>query len=129
MHPVYDTGPQRAWHPGITLPVYSAEYRRAPQNYDDDGLYQVAKAHLIFSYDAFFHTTMLDPDPNGADHVNDRVAFDGHLFSVDSFTPEGRVASHFLTISADLIEVAQSELDEDVADSVFAPYLVVADGG
>lgn len=122
VHPVYDTGPQRAWYPAITLPVLSLEYERAAQNFDDDGLYQVDRAHLVVSYDQFFHTTMLDPDPNGADHVNDRVGADGRLFSVDSFLPRGRVAAHFLTISIDLTEVAAEELAEDVAVDMFSRY-------
>lgn len=122
-HPIYDTGPQRVWYPSIVLPVLLGEYTRAGQNFDSDGLYLVDKVHLIFSYDAFFHTTMIDPDPTGMDHVNDRVGFDGRLFSVDSFLPRGRVASHFLTVSCDLIEVAQEELDEDQPVPMFAPYL------
>ena len=127
-HPIYDTGPQRVWYPAITLPVLIGEYSRAPQNFDDDGLYLIDRVHLIFSYDAFFHTTMLDPDPSGQDHLNDRVGFDGHLFSVDLFIPRGRVASHFLTISVDLTEVGQADLDEDRPDSMFSPYLVEIPG-
>lgn len=122
-HPVYDTGPQRAWFPPIVVPVLLGEYQRAPESFDDDALYQVDHVHLIFSYDAFFHSTMQDPDPNGQDHVNDRVGFDGHLFSVSSFLPRGRVASHFLTISVDLIEVAAEELQEDTDIPMFDPYL------
>ena len=125
-HPVYDTGPQRAWKQPIILPVIIAEFERPPQNYDDDGLYIVAKAHLIFSYDAFFHSTMPDPDPNYQGHLNDRVAFDGYLFSVDSFQPRGRVADQFLTVSADLRGVAQEDMDEDTATSMFSPYLVAS---
>jgi hypothetical protein len=122
-HPIYDTGPQRIWYPAITLPLVIGEYRRAPQNFDDDGLYLIDRVHLIFSYFAFFQSEIPDPDPSGRDHVNDRVGFDNHLFSVDSFIPRGRVASHFLTVSADLTEVGQAELDEDVPDTMFAPYL------
>ena len=103
-----------------------AEFERPPQNYDDDGLYIVDKAHLIFSYDAFFHSTMPDPDPNYQGHLNDRVAFDGYLFSVDSFQPRGRVADQFLTVSADLRGVAQEDMDEDTAISMFSPYLVAS---
>lgn len=124
--PVYGTGPQRAWYPGVTVPVYIGEYRRASKNFDDDGLYLVDHVHGILSYDAFFHTAMPDPDPNAQDHLNDRVAYDGHLFSVASFTPDGRVASHFLTISFDLIEVGTEELREDTPISMFAPYLTAS---
>jgi hypothetical protein len=53
-HPVYDVGPQRMWYPAITLPVLLGDYNRAPQNFDDDGLYRIDRAHLIFSYFAFF---------------------------------------------------------------------------
>ena len=124
MHPIYDTGPQRAWFAPITVPLLIGEYERAPQNLtSDDGLYQVDKLHCIISYDQFFHSTMPDPDPTGADHVNDRVAYDGSLFSVDSFLPRGRIASHFLTISVDATEVAQEELDEDSPVNMFAPYI------
>jgi hypothetical protein len=126
-HPVYDTGPERAWYPAITLPVYMAEYVRADQNFDDDGLHRVDRAHLIFSYFAFFQTTMQDPDPTGQDHVNDRVLFDGSLFSVDAFNPRGRVADQFLTVSVDLRQVAQSELDEDFLTSQFPTSTAVPD--
>lgn len=125
-HPVYDVGPQRMWYPAITLPVLLGDYNRAPQNFDDDGLYRIDRAHLIFSYFAFFQTTMLDPDPTGQDHLNDRVGFDGTLFSVDMFEPRGRVASRFLTVSVDLTEVAQEEMDEDVETPMFAPYRVAS---
>ena len=125
-HPVYDTGPQRLWYPAITLPVWNAQYRRQSQNFDDSGLYLVDTVKLIFSYFAFFSTTMLDPDPNGQDHLNDRVGFDGRLFSVDSFLPRGRIASYFLTISVDLTEVAQEELIEDVVQDIFLPYVVAS---
>jgi hypothetical protein len=122
-HPVYSTGPNRQWYPPITLPVVIGEYQRARRNRDDDGLYQVDRVHAICSYDAFFHTTMPDPDPNGADHVKDRVAFDGKLFSVEAFSPAGRVASYFLTISIDLVEVALEDLDEDFALSMWQQYI------
>lgn len=121
-HPVYGTGPQRKWFPAITVPVLEATYGRASQNFDDDGLYLVDDLQLIISYDQFFHSTMPDPDPNGQDHVNDRVGHDGHLFSVNSFVPKGRVASHWLTITVVLQEVAQEDMDEDVPDPIFAPY-------
>lgn len=124
--PTYDTGPQRAWYAPISLPVLIGEYARAGQNFDDGGLYLVDTLHLIFSYDQFFHTTMPDPDPYGNDHLNDRVGFDGHLFNVDSFYPRGRVGSYFLTVSCDLHEVAQEELDEDVAIPMFAQYVVAS---
>lgn len=123
-HPVYDTGPQRAWYPPITVPVMIGEYTRAGQNFDDDGLYLVDRVHFVISKSAFFHTTMPDPDPSGQDHLNDRLGFDGVLFSVDSFLPRGRVASYFWTISVDASEVMQEDMDEDVATSMFAPYFV-----
>jgi hypothetical protein len=126
-HPVYDTGPLRVWYPSITLPVWVGEYQRAGRNFDDDGLYLVDRVHVICSYDAFFHTTMPDPDPYGNDHLRDRVAFDGHIFRVDTFLPRGRAASYFLTISIDLTEVAQSDLAEDGTIAQFTPYLNVAD--
>jgi hypothetical protein len=125
--PIYDTGPQRAWFNPVTLPVHLGEYRRAGENFNDDGLYLVDTLHLIFSYDAFFHTGMPDPDLTGQNHQNDRVAFDGRLFSVSTFYPRGRVADYFLTISVDAIEVAQSELNEDVDIPIFAPYITVPD--
>jgi hypothetical protein len=120
---VYDIGPNRIWYPPTTLPVIIGEYHRAPQNFDDDGLYLIDNVHIIVSYDAFFHTTMPDPDPSGQDHLNDRVAFDGSLFAVNSFLPEGRIASHFLTISIDLAEVAAEDLAEDPAAAMFQPYI------
>ena len=126
-HPTYDTGPQRVWYPPIPLPVWEAVYSRAAQNWDDDSLYLIDRTHVIFSYDAFFHTTMPDPDPSFQNHLNDRVAFDGHLFNCDSFLPRGRVADHFLTVSVDLTEVGQAELAEDADNSVFAPYVPVYD--
>lgn len=127
-HPVYDTGPQRVWFPSISLPVYLGEYMRAAQNFDDDGLYQTDRLHLIFSYNAFFTTGMQDPDPNNFDHVNDRVGFDGRLFSVNSFYPRGRVAGQFLTVSADCLEVGQADLAEDVDTAgLFMGYVTVPD--
>lgn len=124
---VYDTGPTRAWYPGVTLPCLNGEYSRAGQNFDDDGLYQVDRAHLIFSWFAFFQTLIADPDVSGQDHVNDRVVLDGKLFSVDSFLPKGRVADYFLTVSVDLTQVAESQLIEDPDNPIFSPYLAVAD--
>jgi hypothetical protein len=116
-HPVYDTGPQRVWYPPVTIPVVIAEYMRASQNFDDDGMYLVDSLHIIMSYDAFFHSQITDPDPNGVDHLNDRVGFDGKLFSVNSFIPRGRVGSYFWTISVQC---------QDVAESIFAPYIVTS---
>jgi len=123
-NPVYDTGPQRAWYPPITLPVLLAEWERAPKNYDDDGLYRVDQIQLVVSYGAFFSTAMPDPDPTGEDHVNDRLAFAGVLYSVGSFLPKGRVADNFLTISVTAMQVKQEELDEDVEAAMFAPYWI-----
>jgi hypothetical protein len=128
MDPTYDTGPQRTWYPPITLPVLIGEYVRAGQNFDDDGLYQLDRLHLIFSFNQFFSTTMPDPDPFGQDHVNDRVGFDGRLFSVNTFLPRGRVADYFLTVSVDCLAMTQSDLDEDTAIPMFAPYAAGADG-
>lgn len=126
-HPIYDTGPLRAWYNPISLPVWLGEYQRAGKNFGDDGLYLVDRVHVICSYDQFFHTTMPDPDPYGNDHLRDRVAFDGHIFKVDTFLPRGRVADYFLTISIDLTEVAQTSLAEDGTIAIFTPYLNVPD--
>lgn len=123
-HPVYDTGPQRAWYPAVTIPVLVAEYQRAGQNFDDDALYLVDHVHGVMSYKAFFQAPIADPDTLGQNHVNDRVAVDGRLFSVTRFLPQGRVASSFLTISFDLTMVTQEDLDEDVAEPMFEPYRV-----
>lgn len=125
--PTYDTGPQRAWYPPIKIPVIIGEYERAGKNYDDDGLYQVDRMYCIINYFAFFSTGMPDPDPTGQNHVNDRVGYDGHLFSLSGFLPRGRTASYFLTISVDMIEIGQAELYEDVAIPMFASYLTVPD--
>jgi hypothetical protein len=127
VHPVYDTGPQRIWYPPVCLPVLLAEYLRARKNIDDDGLYLVDHLHIIMSFDQFFHTQMPDPDITGEGHMNDRIGFDGRLFSVVGFLPQGRVADYFLTISVDAVQVAQSELAEDVAAAMFASYVTVGD--
>lgn len=121
-HPIYDTGPQRAWYNPISLPVLLIEPLRARRNFDDDGLYLVDHVHIILSYDAFFHTGMPDPDPNGIDHLGDRVAFGGKLYTVIAFLPQGWVADYPLTISADAVQVKQEEMDEDAEVAMFAPY-------
>jgi len=126
--PTYGTGPGRVWYPSVTIPVLIGEYQRAGQNFDDDGLYLVDRLTLVMSYNDFYNSGIPDPDPSAQNHVNDRVAFDGRLFAVDTFIPKGRVASYFLTITVTLREVAQSELDEDVDSSMFDPYSVVGDG-
>jgi hypothetical protein len=125
-HPVYGTGPQRAWNTPITLPCQIGEYNRAQKNFDDDGLYLVDHVKLIFSYNAFFTTAMPDPDPNNQNHLNDRVGYDGKLFSVASFLPRGRVAAYFLTVSVDLIQVAQEEINEDVVPGMFDQYILAS---
>ena len=119
----YSTGPQRAWYPPITVPVILGEYQRAAKNFDDDGMYLVDRVHGIISDWQFFTSTIPDPDPNGVNHLNDRVAFDGRLFGVTSFIPRGRVASYFLTISFDLVEITAEDLAEDTAIAQFAPYI------
>lgn len=124
--PTYSTGPQRAWYPPITVPVILGEYERASKNFDDDGLYLVDQVHGVMSYFAFFSSTIIDPDTKGQNHLNDRVAFDGRLFTVTSFIPRGRVASYFLTISFDLIEVTAEDLAEDAAIAQFAPYITAS---
>jgi hypothetical protein len=122
--PTYSTGPGRTWYPAVTLPVLIAEDVRADQNFDEDALYLLDHLHLIISYDAFLHTMMPDPDPFQADHVNDRVGFDGKLFDVNTFVPRGRVAASYLTISVDCQQTSQEDLDEDVLSTLFAPYTV-----
>lgn len=124
--PVYSTGPGRLWYPPLTIPVQLGIYERALKNFDDDGLYLVDETKLIMSYDAFFHSGIIDPDPTGEDHLNDRVAFDGRLFELTSFIPKGRVADMFLTISASAREVAQEDLAEDPAAAMFAPYVAAS---
>jgi hypothetical protein len=123
-HPTYDVGPQRAWFPPVTVPVVIAEDVRQGQNFDDDGLYLLDYLHLVISYSAFAHSMIPDPDPQSQNHLNDRVGFDGKLFSVNTFIPRGRVANAYLTISCDCREVASEDLDEDVLESMFAPYVV-----
>lgn len=125
-HPTYDTGPERVWYNPITVPVLLGEYLRARRNADDDGLYLVDRLHIVLSYDAFFHSTMPDPDPTGQDHLNDRVGYDGHLFRLEAFVPAGRLASYFLTISVDCTEVAAEDLAEDLPNPLFANYAVAS---
>lgn len=125
--PIYDVGPLRAWYPAITLPVLLGEYKRANKNFDDDGLFPVDTATLIFSYNTFFHTGMPDPDPTFENHLNDRFAFDGSLFSAASFFPQGRVADYFLTVSVNAIQVSAAEMAEDGSIPIFSGYVLAPD--
>lgn len=122
--PTYDTGPGRLWYPAITIPVWLGEFERQSKNFDDDGLYLVNTVHGIMSYYSFFSSTILDPDPTGQNHLNDRVGYDGTLFGISSFIPRGRVASYFYTISFDMIEIMAEDLAEDATNSLWAPYTV-----
>jgi hypothetical protein len=106
--------------------VLIGEYHRAEKNSDDDGLYLVDTARLVLSYNAFFSSTIQDPDPNGQDHVNDRVGFDGRLFGITSFLPEGRVASFFLTITVDLIQITQADMNIDGSIEMFSGYVLTS---
>lgn len=122
--PIYGTGPQRQWYNPISVPAYIGEVIRAKENIDDDGLYPVHRIHGIMSYREFFQSTIPDPDYTGQNHLNDRIGFDGWLFAVVGFLPQGRVADQFLTVSFDANQVAQEELDEDMQDPMFGPYVV-----
>lgn len=122
--PTYPTGPQRAWYPSITIPVWLGEYNRAPKNFDDGGMYLVDQVHGIMSYFAFFSSTIVDPDPTGQNHLNDRVGYDGRLFGISTFFPRGRTASYFLTISFSMIQIMAEDLAEDAAIPMFSPYVV-----
>jgi hypothetical protein len=124
--PTYATAPQRAWYSPITVPVMLGEYQRASKNFDDDGMYLVDRVHGIMSYFAFFSTTIQDPDPNQQNHLNDRVAFDGRLFGVSSFQPRGRVASYFLTISFDLVQLTAEDMASDANIAMFQQYVVAS---
>ena len=122
-HPVYDVGPQRVWYNPVTVPALIGQYIRPSKNLDADGLYLAAQAHGTISYEAFVASGIPDPDPSEENHLNDRVGFDGHLFTVMEFTPVGRVASAFLTIAFVLHEVDRAIYEEDAAVPMFAPYI------
>jgi hypothetical protein len=122
--PMFGTGPGRVWYTPVIVPVIDARIIRPPRNFDDDGLYLVDRAHLVLSYRAFFNTVLPDPDTDGKNHYGDRAGLDGVLYTVTDFIPQGRIASNFLTISVDLIQVAYSELNEDVVAPMFAGYAV-----
>ena len=124
--PVYDIGPQRSWYSVVWVPAHIGEYRRAGKNFDDDGLYLVDRVHAVLSYQAFYNSGIQDPDPNFQNHLNDRVGFDGKLFSVSEFLPQGRAADNFLTVSVTMIEVAQEELVEDAVPAMFRQYIVAS---
>jgi hypothetical protein len=124
--PTYATAPQRAWYSPVTVPVLLGEYQRASKNFDDDGMYLVDRMHGILSYDQFFGSQILDPDPYGMNHLNDRIGFDGRLFGLTSFMPRGRVASYFLTISIDMVQLTAEDLASDAAIPMFSQYVIAS---
>ena len=109
--PVYSTGPSRKWLAPVTIPAYSAWISQAPQSFGDDGLYLVDRLQAVVSVWEFEHRGMtLFTDDH---HLNDRVMFDGELFSVDSFIPGGRVADRYMTIAISALQVKPEEFEEE----------------
>lgn len=104
----------RRWKAPKTVQVTMARLDEGEAQYSDEGTYTVDHLTIVVNAHMLRSFGISQPDDVGA-HVRDRIEFDGRLFSVDSFVPQGRIADTFLTVTVGATEV---KADERMTDAV-----------
>jgi hypothetical protein len=106
-----DAGTSRRWKDPKTVQVYMARLDEGAEDYDETGQYDVDRLTLVVNRQSLKNYGI---DPT-ADHLNDRIAFDGRLFNVNHFDKRGRLADTYLTITVTCVEVKEDERYTDDA--------------
>lgn len=114
---LYDEGIAINWLPGLHLPVLQAYYIPATQNDTGDGLYLVDSLRLTIGVDQFQKFTHLS-ELDRSHRLNDRVSYEGRVYSVNDWRPKGRAADKYTIITATCVEVRE---DEGVFDTSGEP--------
>ncbi len=111
---IYDTGPQRMWNAGITVPVYEEEIVMQPNTFRDVGLYVVNEMALVFAYQTLLNFGIHDPVEQ-TNHEQDRIEFHGQLFEVSEFLPQSPIGAtaNYLLVSVHGKAVMPDQLLED----------------
>lgn len=108
-------GTTRRWGKGKTIPVYQAILTEGERQYGDTGTYAVDTLLLIVNYKVLVRHGITDPTDRGM-HYNDRIEYDGRLFSVTHFYPQGRIADSIITVTVSATEVKEDERRNDPDD-------------
>lgn len=103
------TGQSAQWYAPITVRVYQAILNEGSQEFQPEGQYTVDRLTLIVSYESLKRAGIPNPTDRGA-HTNDRIDYDGRLFSVDSFNPRGRISNNVFTVTVQCLEIKDDEL-------------------
>lgn len=104
-------GSGRRWHSPKRVKVYQAMLNEGAQEFNPEGNYTVDTLTLIVQYSEL-RKKISNPTDRGA-HVNDRIGYDGRIFSVDSFNPRGRIADAIMTVTVQCLEVKEDEMALD----------------
>lgn len=123
-HDPYDEG-GRFWKSPRTINVYQASIDEGEQQFLRTGAYRVATLHLIIEGDELRRRGISQPIERGA-HDQDRIIYDGRLFSVDDLEPRGRIGNTLMTVSVQCTEVMEDEQQMD--DLTWYPAAVGYDG-
>jgi hypothetical protein len=107
-------GSGRRWKAPRTVPVYQAVLNEGEQEFLPEGNYTVDRLTLYVQYSELAKR-ISNPTDRGA-HVNDRIGYDGRIFSVDAFNPRGRIADAVMTVTVHCTEIKDDEMRLDGED-------------
>jgi hypothetical protein len=103
-------GASARWKAPKIIRVVQAIINEGSQQFRETGSYSVDTLTLIVQYEELVRKGLANPANRGA-HTNDRIGFDGRIFSVDMFNPRGRIATvPGFTVSIQALEVKEDEL-------------------
>lgn len=105
------TGTSRKWQRPKTVQVYMARIDEGMEDYSEEGTYVVDRLTITTNTQLL---RSFDIDPS-ADHMNDRIEFDGRLFNIQSFERHGWIADTNTTVTVMAPEVMDDERQTDDA--------------
>jgi len=109
-------GRNAEWWAPVTVRVLQAVLNEGEQEFQDIGNYTVDRLSIVVAYEALVKAGISNPTDRGG-HMNDRIGYDGRLFSVDAFNPRGRIANvPGFTVSVMATEIKDDELAVGDAD-------------
>lgn len=107
-----NTGTSRHWFSPKTVQTIMTRVDEGSEDYREEGSYSVDRLYGIISAQLLRDFGI---DPDDGDHLDDRIEFNGRLFSVDSFEKHGWVSDIYTQVTVRGTQVMPSEQHTDDA--------------
>ena len=121
---IYDVGSSlvgRKWLAPVLVPVLGVIKLESEERINDQGFYPIDTLQFSVSPDALNATGLSDVLTQPDIHLNDRIVYEGHVYSIRQVRVRGEIADSGYAIVG--VNGQQVKSDEMITDQQFAAYV------